>query len=214
MVSSEVWVEYDPLPAAVTIDAALAPTRPWSGRAAHRAKRAKRPLTGPTSQMVTKRQTGQPVSPQPLAARRCGRGPGQRRSGIERTFTTPMVHHSYLETQSVVVLPDPLGQGFTVYTSTQAPFYIREEVAAILGLEETAVRVIPTKPGGAFGGKFLLYELLIALVSQQLGRPVSLSLTRGEELLAGNPAPAATHSRQAGGSGRRHADRAPGPPHL
>jgi CO/xanthine dehydrogenase Mo-binding subunit len=187
-----VWVEYDPLPAAVTIDAALAPDAPlvWPGGAPGE--------TGEAAAHGADVADGDEDDKPGNQSRHSHWQRGDVAAAlaeadlvVERTFTTPMVHQSYLETQSVVALPDPLGQGFTVYTSTQAPFYIREEVAAILGLEETAVRVIPTKPGGAFGGKFLLYELLIALVAQRLGRPVSLSLTRGEELLAGNPAPAA-----------------------
>ncbi|MCB0013495.1 MAG: xanthine dehydrogenase family protein, partial [Anaerolineales bacterium] len=109
---------------------------------------------------------------------------------IEREFTTSIVHQSYLEPQSVVVRPDSFTGGATVWTSTQAPFYVRQEVANILGCEETEVRVIPTLPGGAFGAKFLLYELLVAVVAQKLNRPVRFVLTRSEDMLATNPAPA------------------------
>jgi CO/xanthine dehydrogenase Mo-binding subunit len=187
----QVWVEYDPLPAAVTIDTALAPDAPlvWPGGTPGETGEA----AAHGADVEAGDEKGKPGNQSRHSHWQRGDVAAALANAdlvVEHTFTTPMIHHSYLETQSVVVLPDPLAQGFTVYTSTQAPFYIREEVAAILGLEETAVRVIPTKPGGAFGGKFLLYELLIALVSHQLGRPVSLSLTRGEELLAGNPAPA------------------------
>ncbi|VAW39165.1 hypothetical protein MNBD_CHLOROFLEXI01-4918, partial [hydrothermal vent metagenome] len=87
---------------------------------------------------------------------------------VERPFSTPMVHQSYLETFSMLVQPDPMGAGATVWTSTQAPFYVREQVAEVLGVEETAVRVIPTPVGGAFGAKFLLYELLVALAAQKM----------------------------------------------
>jgi CO/xanthine dehydrogenase Mo-binding subunit len=110
---------------------------------------------------------------------------------VERTFTTPMVHQSYLETMSILVQPDPAGEGATVWTSTQAPFYVREQVADVLGVEETAVRVIGTTPGGAFGAKFLLYELLVALAARKVNRPVRLVLTRSEDMVAANPAPSA-----------------------
>ena len=109
---------------------------------------------------------------------------------IEREFTTSIVHQSYLEPHSVVVRPDSFTGGATVWTSTQAPFYVRQEMANILGCEETEVRVIPTLPGGAFGAKFLLYELLVAQVAQKLNRPVRFVLTRSEDMLATNPAPA------------------------
>jgi CO/xanthine dehydrogenase Mo-binding subunit len=109
---------------------------------------------------------------------------------VERSFTTSIVHQSYLEPMSAVAVPDAWGDGMTLYASTQAPFYCRQEVAEVLGVPETAVRIIPTLPGGAFGGKFFLYELLAAVTARAVGRPVSLSLTRGEEMLAANPAPA------------------------
>ena len=51
------------------------------------------------------------------------------------------------------------------------------------------MRVIGMAVGGGFGGKFGLYEPLVALVARALGRPVRLVLTRMEELQATTPAP-------------------------
>ncbi|MGD2077322.1 MAG: xanthine dehydrogenase family protein molybdopterin-binding subunit [Chloroflexota bacterium] len=109
---------------------------------------------------------------------------------VERTFTTSMVHQSYLEPHATVVQPDPLTGGATVWTSTQAPFLVRGEVADVLGVIESDVRVVGTPVGGAFGGKFGLYEPLVALAADHAGRPVRLVLTRMEEMLAATPAPA------------------------
>jgi CO/xanthine dehydrogenase Mo-binding subunit len=55
-------------------------------------------------------------------------------------------------------------------------------------MPESNVRVIANSLGGAFGGKFVLYEPLVALAAQNIGRPVSLVLSRQEEMLASNPA--------------------------
>jgi CO/xanthine dehydrogenase Mo-binding subunit len=108
---------------------------------------------------------------------------------IERSFSTPMVHQSSIETQGVMVQPNPITGGATVWASCQSPFGVRQEVAEIIGVPESDVTVHAMPVGGAFGGKFGLYEPLIALVAKTVGRTVKLVLTRNEELLTSNPAP-------------------------
>ena len=109
---------------------------------------------------------------------------------VERTFETPMVHQSSIETQGWVAQPNPLTGGMTMWASTQSPFGARFDVADVLGVPESDVTVYGMPVGGAFGAKFGLYEPLTALVAAAVRRPVSLILTRGEELLTTNPAPA------------------------
>ena len=109
---------------------------------------------------------------------------------IERVFHTAPVHQSYIEPHVALVDPDPMGPGLTIYSSTQATYYIRDAVSALLGLESSQVRVVGTPVGGGFGAKFLLYEPLLALVAKAHNRPVRLYMTRLEEMLAATPAPA------------------------
>lgn len=109
---------------------------------------------------------------------------------VERSFDTPMVHQSSIETQGWVAQPNPLNGGLTMWGSIQSPFGVRYDVAEVLGVPESDVTVYGMPVGGAFGAKFGLYEPLVGLVAATVGRPVSLILTRGEELLSTNPAPA------------------------
>ncbi len=109
---------------------------------------------------------------------------------VERSFDTPMVHQSSIETQGWVAQPNPVNGGLTMWGSIQSPFGVRFDVADVLGVPESDVTVYGMPVGGAFGAKFGLYEPLVALVAATVGRPVSLILTRGEELLSTNPAPA------------------------
>jgi len=109
---------------------------------------------------------------------------------VERSFDTPMVHQSSIETQGWVAQPNPLNGGLTMWGSIQSPFGVRYDVADVLGVPESDVTVYGMPVGGAFGAKFGLYEPLVGLVAATVGRPVSLILTRGEELLSTNPAPA------------------------
>ena len=110
---------------------------------------------------------------------------------VERSYRTAIVHQSYLEPHATVVDSGSAGDGVTVWSCTQAQFAVRKEVADILGLPESDVHVKPMPVGGGFGGKFILYEPLVALAARVVGAPVRLILTRQEELLAAIPAPAA-----------------------
>lgn len=117
---------------------------------------------------------------------------------VERTFETPMVHQSSIETQGWVAQPNPVNGGLTMWGSVQSPFGVRLDVADTLGIPESDVTVYGMPVGGAFGAKFGLYEPMVALVAHTIGRPVSLILTRGEELLSTNPAPALRLSAKLG----------------
>lgn len=186
-----IWVEYEPLPAAITLAQALADDAPlvWpsgspgdSGEAgAHGADVGGdgKDESKPSNVAGTAQFNWGDVT----------QGFANADVIVERSFTTSMVHQSYMETQAVIAQPDPMGQGMTIWTSTQTPFGVREAVSKILGCPETAVRVVPTVPGGAFGAKFVLYEPFVALAAQTLNLPIRLVLTRNEDMLAANPAP-------------------------
>jgi CO/xanthine dehydrogenase Mo-binding subunit len=104
-------------------------------------------------------------------------------------FSTPWVHQGYLETQSAVAWVEPEGE-LNLRSSTQAPFATRDALAQLFGLSAERVRVRVTTLGGAFGGKMMLIDPLVAAAALALRRPVSLSMTRSEDMAATNPAPA------------------------
>ncbi len=108
---------------------------------------------------------------------------------VEGSYRVNYVHQGYLETQTCAVAPDFATGGVTVYTSTQAYFYTRDEVAAALGLAPAQVKVVPVPIGGGFGAKYVLLDPFVAALAVQTGRPVRLAYTRGEDFLAANPSP-------------------------
>ena len=73
----------------------------------------------------------------------------------------------------------------TIWSSTQVPHRIRDEVARLLGLAPGRVRVIAPDVGGGFGVKGGPYreEVLIPWLARRLGRPVKWISTRVEDLL-------------------------------
>ena len=108
---------------------------------------------------------------------------------VERTFKTSIVHQSYMEPQSITVVPDASGQRLTIWPSSQGMLAVRSGVAEALAIPERQVRVESTPIGGAFGGKFGLIEPLAAAAASTSRRPVRLVYTRSEDFSAANPAP-------------------------
>jgi CO/xanthine dehydrogenase Mo-binding subunit len=187
-----VLVDYEPLPAAITLDQALAVDAPlvWpegmpgeSGEAA--AHGADVGGDGASAARVSNIASRTHFERGDIAA-----GFAEADIVVERDFTMPVVHQNPLETHGCAVQIDPFTDEVTVWSSTQAPFHVRKQVADILNILESNVRCISTPIGGAFGGKFVLYEPLVALAASVAGRPVRLILNRYEELIATNPAPA------------------------
>ena len=189
--AERVRVEYDPLPAALTIEDALRTDAPlvWpngvpkgsSDAGAHGADvGGENQAEGSVSNIAKKTLRERGNSEAAFATADIV---------VERRVTTSMVHQSSIETHGMVVQPDLITGGAHVWSSTQGQFNVRGDIADILQVPESDIRVEGMAVGGAFGGKFPIYEPLIALAAQVVGRPVSLILTRMEELSATNPAP-------------------------
>ncbi|MBC8161284.1 MAG: xanthine dehydrogenase family protein [Roseiflexaceae bacterium] len=119
---------------------------------------------------------------------------------IERTYTTVPVHQAYLEPHAATADPDPLGDGLTIYTSTQGQFMVRDEVARLIGLPRAKVRVVPMTVGGGFGAKYGIIDPLVAAVALTLGQPVRLVLTRSEDFLTTTPSPGSVITLSTGAS--------------
>jgi CO/xanthine dehydrogenase Mo-binding subunit len=101
---------------------------------------------------------------------------------VERTYRTQFVDHAYLETESGVSWLDADGV-VTIRVSTQVIEHARD-VANILGLPHSKVRVIAPYVGGGFGGKEdVTVEAYLGLVTLRTGRPAKIVWTRQESLL-------------------------------
>lgn len=99
---------------------------------------------------------------------------------LDRTYTTAYIAHAPLETRAA--LAEWEGGRLTVWTGTQRPFGVREELAAALDVPEEQVRVIVPDTGAGFGGKHTGDAAIeAARLSRASGRPVSVTWTRQEE---------------------------------
>ncbi|MDH3755396.1 MAG: xanthine dehydrogenase family protein molybdopterin-binding subunit [Acidimicrobiia bacterium] len=115
-------------------------------------------------------------------------------AGADRVFHTTLrigrVHGLAIEARGIVAVPEPRGK-LTIYTSTQTPHAVRDSVCEVLGLAQSAVRVIAPDVGGGFGLKDHIYEdeVMVAIAALERGRPVKWIEDRFESLLA------TTHAR-------------------
>jgi CO/xanthine dehydrogenase Mo-binding subunit/aerobic-type carbon monoxide dehydrogenase small subunit (CoxS/CutS family) len=95
---------------------------------------------------------------------------------FEDSFYFSKVAHYSLEPH--LTLAEWNGDTVTVWSSTQHPFLAQQEIAEILSMPREKVRVIVPYVGGAYGNKnHTKYEPLVTLLARKAGRPVYLALT-------------------------------------
>jgi CO/xanthine dehydrogenase Mo-binding subunit len=168
-------VEYDALPVAASLDAALAPDAP-----------------------LVHEEPARPGSAHGL-----GRLPerdgnvcyryGFDRGDLERAFdeaavvvageyTFPAVYQYSMETHTTIA--DYRGDEIILWSSCQHPFLVRQEIAALFGRALDQVQVIVPFLGGGFGSKsYTKMEPIAVAVSRKAGRPVRIRNSVDESMV-------------------------------
>lgn len=163
-------VEYEPLPAVVDPEAALAPGAPrleddWEDNLA-------------IAFAATKGDAGAAFAEAAVV--------------VEERFRSHRHVAAPIETRGVVASADPVDGRLTVWASTQTPHLLRDFLAGALGLDREQLRVVAPDVGGGFGLKGSIYpeDLLVPYAARRLGRPVKWIEDRSENLMA------STHGRE------------------
>jgi carbon-monoxide dehydrogenase large subunit len=91
-----------------------------------------------------------------------------------------------MEPRAVLAEYLPGENRLTVWSSTQIPHLLKTQISVLVGLPETAVRVIAPEVGGGFGSKLNVYgeEGIVPWLAMKLGRPVKWNEERRENFLA------------------------------
>lgn len=99
----------------------------------------------------------------------------------EDTFFFEGNSHVPMECHAVLATWEPNGQ-VTVWSSTQTPHYLHRELARVLELPPSRIRIIVPPVGGAFGGKSeaFSHEIVAPVLARRTGRPVKFALSREE----------------------------------
>jgi aldehyde oxidoreductase len=102
---------------------------------------------------------------------------------VRNVFQTPRVEHAFLEPESTVAVPGENGT-LHVYSGGQGIWDDRDQIAAMLAIDTSAVTVELVSNGGAFGGKEdMSNQGHAALAAHLTRRPVKCTLTRPESFL-------------------------------
>ena len=117
---------------------------------------------------------------------------------LEQTYSTHVITHACMEAHGTICEWD--GDKLTAWVSTQGVTSARDNFAAGLGIPQTNVRVICQYMGGGFGSKLQLGPegLICARLAKQAGVPVKLTLDRKEEHLVTGNRPSAAAKIKAG----------------
>ncbi|MFO7566945.1 MAG: molybdopterin-dependent oxidoreductase [Enhygromyxa sp.] len=187
-----VRVDYELLPAAIGIDAAL---EPGAARVYDNKKTRKRAPNANETPLLPETWDGNLRGPFELFAHHAGRArrriaaadEGQKFSASFRTQTQA---HTALEPHAAVA--EWLGEdSLRVHVSSQAVLHIAEGLAHRFGLRRDRVEVRSDYVGGGFGAKAVApIEAVIAVeLARICGRPVKLVNDRREELAVGGSRP-------------------------
>src|SRR5205809_417440 len=162
--AQEVVVDWDPLPAVGDLASAMARSAPKlhedaPGNVEH----------------TTESKKGDPDA----AFKKAHRVVKQRMNS-QRLSGIPM------EPRATLAAPDPATGGVTVWASHQAPHVLRNDLATVLGLAQSLVRVIAPEVGGGFGVKFGLYpeDATLAACARLYKLPLRWTETRIEHMVA------------------------------
>ena len=103
---------------------------------------------------------------------------------VSRRYIQQRLIPAFMEPRSTLV--QPIGDGYTMWTSTQVPHILRVMLALTLGIPEHKLRVIAPDVGGGFGGKLQVTpeEVICMMVARRLKKPVKYTETRSESLVS------------------------------
>jgi aerobic carbon-monoxide dehydrogenase large subunit len=105
---------------------------------------------------------------------------------VSQRFVNQRLIPSAMEPRAAVAEYDPGTEELTLHVTSQNPHIHRLLMALVLGLPEQRIRVIAPDVGGGFGSKIPVYpwEVVVAHLAKELGRPVKWVEDRSENFVA------------------------------
>ena len=165
-------VEYEELPAVLTIEDALAPGAPL----VHEDISAYE-LSHPVE------HSGNVLSRQEIVEGDVDAAWAECDVIVENAFCTGAQYHHALEPTGAVASFDPSGK-VTVWSTTQSVFRVQAEVAQLLDMPMSKIRAISPRIGGTFGGKGGAHLQPVAVeLARRTRRPVKAVLPRSSDFM-------------------------------
>lgn len=160
--AEHVVVDYDPLPAVLDVQAAVADGTP----------------------RLFADRTDNVCLHWPSDGSAAGVAAGGEAVSVSLVHVMPRVCNAPLEGHAALAVPD--GERLTMYVSTQVPTAARRQIARTLGMRESDLRVVVPHVGGAFGGKAggaVMDHMVVGAAARLLGRPVRYVEDRRSNLM-------------------------------
>jgi carbon-monoxide dehydrogenase large subunit len=106
---------------------------------------------------------------------------------VGQRFSSNRQAGAALDPHGCIASYDTFTRELTVHSSTQSIYMVRDVLADVLQIPRNKVRVIVPEVGAGFGSKAQIfpYEVIAAIFSMRLGRPVHLVLGRKEIFQSG-----------------------------
>lgn len=100
---------------------------------------------------------------------------------VEGTFRSGFVEHAYIEPEAGYA--EVVDGRVEIHACTQAPVMDLDAMEAILGMDRSQIRILPTAVGGGFGSKLdISMQPYLALGALKTGKPVRITYTRTESM--------------------------------
>jgi aerobic carbon-monoxide dehydrogenase large subunit len=159
--AERIEVEYEPLPAIVSTEDAVAPDAP-------------RVWDDCPGNVCFVHEVGDKAAVEAAFAR--------AERIVKRRLRINRVTAAAMEPRGAIGDYNPAEDRYTCYTVLQRTHAYRADLAQIIGVPEARIRVVAGDIGGSFGMKSAVYNevALCLLASKQLGRPVKWTSTRSE----------------------------------
>jgi CO/xanthine dehydrogenase Mo-binding subunit len=105
---------------------------------------------------------------------------------VEGEYETGAQEQLYIEPMGMLAIANPR-YGVTVWGSMQCPYYVHTALAALFGMPPERIRVVQMETGGGFGGKEEYPSMIAghaALLAWKAGKPVKMIYGRSEDMAA------------------------------
>jgi len=168
-------VDYEELPAVMSVDDALRPDAPLVHE---KIQRSRPPAYGRGASYIVHEQSN---ICHHFQYERGDVNEGFRQSDLvfEDEFVYPTAQHYPME--PTISIASFEGDSVTVWSPSQAPFSARQEISRVFGMPLSRIRVIVPHVGGGYGGaKGGLTAILAVALSRHVGRPVRVAFSADE----------------------------------
>lgn len=105
---------------------------------------------------------------------------------VQRTFVIPRVTACALEPRAALAHHDAVSGRSTIWAGSGGAVRQKQELAAVLGIDPAALRVVSMDVGGNFGSRNRVFVefALVLWAARKLGRPVKYAASRSEAFLS------------------------------